>query len=341
MDIDLTGGLGADREFVLPSRPQTPGLRDAVNIWLASDHCRYGMRVGVEALTEEWDAHQLWLDFAFADGRVLSLRDSGAVHDPRDDSGRPAIRGAGPVRFQCVTPFEKWTLGFVGMAAETSAAELARDAVPDDAPMTEVEFYIEMTMAVPPWEPGALLADAREALQGEQGEFMSPRYEQLFFAEGWYRAGVHHEDFRAKGLRIRRQGVRRFSGFQGHCWQSAVFASGRAFGFNIYPPRPDGQPSYNEGFVFDGERVIPARAVEVPWLRTLRDRGDDVSFVLETVEGQRIAVRGETFINTRSRGHSTLPENFPVVQQAHARYLWDGEETCGMVERSSLPDLVS
>jgi hypothetical protein len=341
IDVDLTGGLGVDQEFVLPQRPRTAGMRDAVNIWLATDDYRMGMRVGVEAVAEQWDAHDIWLDIAFADGRVLSLRESGDVHNPLDDSGRPTIRGAGPVRFQCITPFELWTVSYVGMAAETTAQDLVRGDVAATPTMTEVEFHIELSMAVPPWVPGSLLPEARKALQGKQGEFMSPRYEQLFHAEGWYRAGVHHEDFKANGLRIRRQGVRQFQGFQGHCWQSAVFPSGKAFGFNIYPPAADGEPAYNEGFVFDGQQVIPARAVEVPWLRKLQTAGDDVSFVLETVNGQRIAIQGETFINTRSRGHAVLPADFPIVQQAHARYRWDGEETSGMIERSSLPDLVT
>jgi hypothetical protein len=33
-------------------------------------------------------------------------------------------------------------------------------------------------------------------------------------------------------------------------WQSALFPSGRGFGDLAYPPRPDGSPSYNEGYLF-------------------------------------------------------------------------------------------
>jgi hypothetical protein len=28
---------------------------------------------------------------------------------------------------------------------------------------------------------------------------------------------------------------------------------GRAFGYIAYPPRPDGEPTFNEGYIFDGE----------------------------------------------------------------------------------------
>lgn len=342
MVLDLSGGLDPAIESVIAERPDNPEVRDAVNVWIESDDCDFAMRIGVEALASEWDAHDIWLDIAFASGRVLNFRNPGERHPETDDTGNCTIRGAGPLKFQCVRPFRLWTVSYKGTAAEITALQLARDQVPENPPETELEFSIEMTMGVPPWVSGTLLPESREVMKGEQGDYMSPRHEQLFKAEGWIRAGDDHWDFTGKGLRIRRRGVRKFQGFWGHCWQSALFPSGRAFGFNIYPPRDD-MPNFNEGFVFDGRERIPARAVEVPWLDRLQVRGDDVSFVLETIEGDRIPVQGTTFINTRSiyKGQTVLPADFPIVQQAHARYRWDGEETCGMVERSSRPDLIT
>ena len=41
--------------------------------------------------------------------------------------------------------------------------------------------------------------------------------------------------------------------FRGHAWQSALFPSGRAFGYIVYPEREDGLPTYNEGYVFEGD----------------------------------------------------------------------------------------
>ena len=340
MAIDLSGGIDPASEMVLAERPETPEMRDAVNVWLESVDCTMGMRIGVEAVAEQWDAHDVWLDIAFADGRVFSDRKPGRTLPALDESGQPTIRAAGPLRFQCVAPFERWTASYNGEALETSASDLLDGEIDGAAGIQPVEFNVEMTMVVPPWRSGSLLPESAELLGGRQGEFLSPRYEQLFNATGWIRIGDNRQEFTANGLRIRRQGVRKFQGFWGHCWQSAVFPDGRAFGFNIYPPRQDGEPNFNEGFVFDGERVIPARAIEVPWLRKLQTAGDDVSFVLETVDGRRVAVQGETFVNTRSLGHPDLPADFPIVQQAHARYRWDGGETSGMVERSSLPHLV-
>jgi len=94
--------------------------------------------------------------------------------------------------------------------------------------------------------------------------------------------------------------------------------------------RPD-QPTYNEAFVFDGERMIPAVLVEAPWLRRLQPNGEDVSFTLRTKEGE-VRIEGENdLVRLLAGGHS---EFAPALQQAGVRYRWDGEESFGMMERS-------
>ncbi|WP_317930455.1 hypothetical protein [Halioxenophilus sp. WMMB6] len=339
-DMDLTGGINQEREFVLPQRPTTADLRDAVNVWIEERSGAFALRIGVEALAEKWDNQLVWLDIAFPDGRVLNLRDeSGPTHPALDAQGRPTIRGSGGVSFQCLEPFKHWRVTFSGQAPETTAMDLIQGVWPEQPPMTQVTLAIDMHMAVPPWAPGSMLKKSDTTLNGEQAEFISPRYEQLFRCQGSMQVGDQTYPVNGNGLRIRRQGVRKFEGFWGHCWQSAVFPSGKAFGFNTFPPRQDGEPSYNEGYVFNGSGVLkPARVIQVPWITELKTQGDDVSFVLATDEGE-ISVEGKTFINTRSRAPGQLPPGFPIVQQAHAIYRWNGEETVGMVERSSLPEV--
>ena len=142
------------------------------------------------------------------------------------------------------------------------------------------------------------------------------------------------------GLRIRRTGIRRIARFWGHAWQSAVFPSGKAFGHLVYPPRSDGKPTYNEGYVFDGSgALVPARVVEAPWLRRMQPRGEDVSVVLETARGT-VRIRGETQLSA-FHAIPTQDANFPILHQCIARYTWDGETANGMLERSSLPHLVA
>jgi len=342
--VDLSAGIDADREFVLAERPETPGLRDAVNVWIEEESGAFAMRLGVEAVAEEWDKQLVWLDIAFPDGRVLNLRDlNGPTHPALDDSGKPAIRGSGGARFQLIEPFKHWKAYFSGMVPDTTAAQLIHTAWPDEPPMTAVEFEIDMSMVAPPWQPGTML-DKNDDSYAHVSEFISPRYEQLFRCQGVMKIGSDSFRFSGNGLRIRRTGVRRLQDFWGHCWQSAVFPSGKAFGFNTFPPRDDGKPVYNEGFVFDGiDAPKPARAIQIPWMTEVTTGGDDVSCVLATSDGD-VAIQGETFINVRSRVPKELtymPDKFPVVQQAHAKYRWDGEESVGMVERSSLPNVIT
>jgi hypothetical protein len=341
---DLSGGLPETREYVVAERPED-GIRDAVNVWLEEENGLFAMRVGVEAVGAQWDRHELWLDIAFADGRLYSRRGDGETHSAYGDDGRPTIRSTGPIRFECVEPFRRWTVRFEGPVARTSAQEILENPDFTEKQWATVSFEIDMQMAAIPWEPGSILPEAAEALGGKQGDYMSPRYEQLFRATGVLSIDEEERSFKANGLRIRRTGFRAFAGFWGHCWQSAVFPSGRAFGFNSYPPREGEPPSYSEGWIIeaDGTR-IGARPVEIPWLRKLVTGGEDVPCVLETVDGRRIEIGGVTFANTRSRGGHVLPpdwpKDWPIVQQSHAFYTWDGERTTGMIERSSKPSVM-
>lgn len=341
---DLSGGLPETREYVVAERPED-GIRDAVNVWLEEENGLFAMRVGVEAVGAQWDRHELWLDIAFADGRLYSRRGDGETQSAYGADGRPTVRATGPIRFECAEPFRRWTATFAGPVAITSAQEILENPDFEEKAWAEVSFDIDMRMATIPWEPGSILPEAAEALGGKQGDYMSPRYEQLFRATGTLTIDGEAQPFKANGLRIRRTGFRAFAGFWGHCWQSAVFPSGRAFGFNSYPPREGEPPSYSEGWIIeaDGTR-IGARPAGIPWLRKLVTGGEDVSCVLETVDGRRIEIGGLTFANTRSRGGHVLPpdwpKDWPIVQQSHAFYTWDGERTTGMIERSSKPSVM-
>ncbi|MBX7430900.1 hypothetical protein JDV09_02055 [Mycobacterium sp. Y57] len=345
MSIDLTGGIDPGREFVFAERPQDPEMRDSVSFWVFDDRGTVGLpRIGIEAVSAGWEAHQIQVNVAFADGRVYRLRDEATARSPFGADGRPTVLGAGPIAFTCVEPFDVWTVAFDGVATQTSSADLA--AGRKTGPSVDLRFQVETKMAVPPWVQGALRADADSQLRTSiVGDLMGgPRYEQLFRATGSIEVAGQRHDFTGSGLRIRRQGVRRLEGFWGHCWQSALFGSGRAFGYIAYPPRSDGEPAFNEGYLFDGDgELIPARVVHAPWLSRLQPVGEDVSLVLETERGE-VHIAGETVVSTHDiTDPSEVPAemlakmanwSFPALQQAGVRYRWDGEETVGMLERS-------
>ncbi len=336
--IDLTGGLPAEREHFYDAKPG-PEVRDAANVWFEEENGEFAMRVGIEHVAEEWDSPELWLDIAFPDGRVISGREHGAS----GPGGIPTEKRCGPLQYKCIEPFKHWKITFdPHKVRELTTQQLIDLDIPEQPPMREVAFEIDYYPAVPPLISGTLTAASKEMMSGEQGTFISPRYEQLCRAKGWLSLDGERREFSGQLLRIKRQGVRKFDGFWGHCWMSCLFPSGKGFGVNTFPPRDDGKPNFNEGYIFDGSgELIPARAVETPWMRELLPSGEPVKLVLETDDGRRETIEGVTFVNCRSLGGETiLPENWPIVQQAHATYTWNGETATGMIERSTFPHLM-
>jgi hypothetical protein len=349
--VDLTGGIDPERELAFATRPEDPEMRDSASFWVFDEQGRVGLpRVGIEALASHWDAHQVQVNVAFPDGRAFRVRVDGTAWPVAGPDGRPTVIGAGPLGFACVHPFDTWTMTFDGQATQTSTEALASGA--DDGPLVDLAFSVEAKMAVPPWIQGEMLPDADHNLKTTLvGDLMGgSRYEQLFRATGSVRVGGEEHTFTGSGLRIRRQGVRRLQGFWGHCWQSALFPSGKAFGYIAYPPRPDGEPQYNEGYVFRGSgALVPARVVEAPWLTRIHPAlGQEVPVVLETVDGTE-RIEGVTVVSTHTIFRGSVPGDdavknanwsFPPLQQAGVRYTWGAEQAYGMLERSNLPERV-
>ncbi|KPM54184.1 hypothetical protein ACG83_19450 [Frankia sp. R43] len=343
MTIDLTGGLDAEREFVLPGQPDDPEMRESVNAWIWDDGAEFGLpRVGIEAVGDQWETHDIQVNIALADGRVFNIFDAGKVHDPIGADGRPRTLGAGPLSYELVEPFRHWRGRLDGLAVQTTVraqidGSYRRGA--SDGPLVPVELALDLRSAVPPWEGGTLLEEAGLVLATqEEGALMGgPRFEQLFRASGRLRLGDEVYDLNGGGLRIRRAGIRRLAAFRGHVWQSALFPSGRAFGLCLYPPRPDGRPTFNEGYLFDGDgELIPARVTRAPWLRELRASGGDVSVTLETSRGET-TIEGQTILSTfATMGADIGSASRLHLQQALARYSWDGETANGMIERSAV-----
>jgi hypothetical protein len=341
--MDLTSGLDPAREEILTDAPDDPLLREAVNMWIWDDEGRFGLpRVAVEAIGRRWGERAVQVNISLPGGRVLLGTCLGEAHPARDAAGKPVLFGAGPLDFTLVEPFSHWRVSYRGEARDTTVGEqlsgeiVARPTVP-------VEFEVEATMVVPPLYPGQMSAAARELLSGPEGSFVSTRYEQLFRAEGIFRAGGVEHPFTGGGLRIRRTGRRDSREMRGHVWQSALFPSGRGFGFMCFPDYDDGRPSFNEGYVFMDGAMIPARAVSASWMSTVEPIGGDVSAILETDEGT-IEIGATTELSTFVRRVSELNDLFEMpfiggadkllYHQGIARYRWDGEEGYGMIERS-------
>jgi hypothetical protein len=330
--VDLSGALDASKEFFFAEAPADPEMRESVSLWVSDDKGAIGLpRVGIEALAQYWETRGIQVNLAFPDGRAVVVREAGDGRSPVDDDGVCRTIAAGGLTFRCVEPFRAATMTYDGTAFDTTAAALAHGN--PDGPRVPLQVAVEVTAAAPPWVSGTLSADAAELFNdGFAGAFISPRYEQLCTATGTVRLGDEAWDFTGTALRIHRQGRRDVGGFWGHCWPSALFPSGRGFGALAFPERPDGAPTYNEGFVFDGDRMVPATLVSAPWLRRLQPHSEDVSLTLRTADGD-VRIEGETVLSACMPG-GTSQEFAPALQQAGVRYRWDGEQTFGMMERS-------
>jgi hypothetical protein len=341
---DLTGGLGEDREFVFGAQPEDPEMRESVNAWIWDNGTEIGMpRIGVEAVADQWQTHDVQVNIITADGRVFNAVAPGKVHDPFGPDGRPRVLGAGPLSFELIKPFEHWKMHLDGELVENTVERQISGVPPTEQRTVPVAAEIDITAAVPPWENGALLPEAKRVLdEQDEGALMGgPRFEQLSRATGTVRVGEREFTIDGGALRVRRQGVRRLGTFRGHAWQSALFPDGRGFGYIVYPPRDDDLPTYNEGYTFDGDgELIPAWVVEAPWLRRLRPSDEDVSVVLETADGTT-EIHGVSVVsNFMVMGGVGDNPDFPVLQQAVVRYTWDGQTANGMMERSTRGGLI-
>ena len=341
MAIDLSGGLADDLEYVFATQPDDPDMRESVNAWIWDDGDLGLPRCGIEAVADQWDTHDIQLNLALADGRAVTSFTPGPVHDPTGADGRAHVLGAGPMSFELVEPFGLLRFRFDGTASLTSMAEQLGGAFPGQGEPVEVQIAIDLCPAVPPWMNGALLADAQHVLDTqEEGDLIGVpwRFEQLCRATGTVRVGDEQFTIDGGANRIRRQSIRRLAEFRGHAWQAGLFPSGRGFGYLTFPPRADGKPTYNEGYLFDGDgELIPARVLDPPWLRTAQAGPEDVSVTLETEDGRTETIHGET-------AHSTFMVMPPEVgggmqlQQTIVRYRWGDERASGMLERSTPPE---
>jgi hypothetical protein len=345
MTLDLTGGFADDREFVFAQQPDDPEMRESVNAWIWDSGAEVGMpRIGVEAVGDQWETHDVQVNIATSDGRVFTMFAPGKVHDPLGADRKPRVLGAGPLSFELIEPFRRWKTRFDGRAVEGTVEDQIAGAGAGKEPTVPVDIEIDLVSAVPPWENGALLPEAKRVLdEQDEGALMGGRrFEQLARATGTARIGGTEYRIDGGALRVCRQGIRRLGTFRGHAWQSALFPSGRGFGYIVYPRREDGLQTYNEGYLFQGGgELVPAWVVDAPWLRRLQPKGEDVSVVLETREGTtRIHAESVLSAYMVMGGVGSNP-TFPVLQQAIVHYTWAGETANGMMERSMPGDRVA
>lgn len=338
MANDLTAGLNRNFEYFFARPPDNPQLRDSTTLWIIDQNGRLALpRVTFDAIGESWDTPWVQLNFVHSDGRALRAwsRQPGSL--ATDSDGNVVIRSAGPLRFQCLEPFLRWTMEFEGMVMQsTVAAEIAGERERTPVPLS---FRFEAEMAAPPWLMGGMTDEAaRQMRAGDGGALMGGvRYEQLCRVQGSVTLDGKQQTIEGTGMRVRRQGVRNMGTALGHCQHSALFPSGKAFGAIIMAPGPEGPEAFNEAFVLtpDGRKAA-ARIASAPWMKRMTAGGDDASLVLDSELGQ-VRIEGEVLLSMFDQ-HDFEMADTSVLHQGTARYVWDGEETIGLIERCTLKD---
>lgn len=336
----FSGGLDPDFEYFIAKRPANPQMRDSSTLWIMDETGALAFpRITFDAIAGDWDNPWVQLNYVDRAGRTLRLWSQEPGYLAVDGSGKPAIRGAGPLRFQCVDPFRKWTIEFNGQALRSTTAEQMAgkaDGVPVD-----LAFRFEAEMAAPPWLMGGMTAEAARLMKaGDAGALMGGlRYEQLCRVRGTVSVHGEKHHVAGTGMRVRRQGVRNMATAIGHCQHSALFPSGRGFGAIVMAPGPEGPEAFNEAFLFDRDgKQIPARIVQAPWMRRLVGRGDDASLILDSAAGQ-VRIEGQVLASLFD-DHLFEMADSSILHQGTARYVWDGEETIGLIERCTLKNRI-
>ena len=350
-EFDLTGGYEPAFDWPLQGRPENPKMRESVSFWVSDDQGRFGFpRMCIEALASAWDNRGVEANIAFPDGRVLIGSNGYAPRPAKVVADKVVELNAGPLSFEMVEPMKRWVMTFEGQTYESTVQR----SVPGEmsGPSRHVRLRVDAEAAAPAWSPGEIAARSGDrSTELAVGAVGGHRHEQLFRCTGVFKIeGEAELPFTGTGLKIRRTGVRDIGEFPGHCWMSALFPSGRAFGITAFPPRADGTPAYNEGFLFDGREKTYVKVLQAPWMTRFTPHGGDVDLVLQTNDGRELRIGGKTHDSTfipagkPMFGNWMQPKDGPPpgvglpFHQGGARYSWDGETTYGMIERSLPPE---
>ncbi len=336
MANDLTGGLDPLFEYFQPNRPDDPEMRDSATLWIMDAQGRIAFpRVTFDAIGADWETPWVQLNGVTKGGRTLRLWSMEPGSAGLDQTGHAATRGAGPLQFRCVEPFQRWELTFDGSVRQsTTAGEVVGSRVTAEVPLS---LHVVAEMAAPPWLMGGVTPQAAQAMRsGEARALMGGvRYEQLCRVNGKAVLDGREYPIEGTGMRVRRQGVRNMGAAIGHCQHSALFPSGKAFGAIIMAAGPEGPETFNEAFAIlpDG-RKIAARITRAPWMTRLVENGDDASLTLETEVGE-IRIEGR-LLSSLFDHHDFEMADTSILHQGTARYVWDGEEAIGLIERCTL-----
>jgi len=335
--MDLTGGLSPaiDPPNIDPARDLAIGENHA--FWVFDDegdyallncHVQGGAGVG-QGDPPPWDTRRV--AFAIAAPHDRLFVDFAVSPGTTADTLR-----VGGWTFECVEPFVRWNATYRGTPRVTSTTETRDGIMAFEGERASFEADLELSMALPPWVLGDFAEDRPGRYEGLS--FIGiPRYEQLYRVEGQIRHDGDAHQINGTGLRTHRYGTRSVTTMRGHSWLSAVFPSGRAFGLMRFPG-DNGEDLFREAWVAGPNGLVGAALIDSPWLTALDCVGEKWTVTLGAEAGPT-EIHGETLAcsYTMGLGVNHAPGSLVLVH-GMARFEWDGEVACGLIERSAIVD---
>jgi len=337
----IDGGMPPEADYALDQPP--PGFAQYGEnhaFWFFDKDNKVHGYTHLEAF-QDWfplKNDRTWL--ALPDGRVLYNWTEGFQSSPRKPAGANSF-------YECVEPFRRWSVNYLGTMQISSADELRRGR-PTAGSRALVRYHLDVVTAAPPFPQGKLgMAPSAEVLNAIGGT----RYEQLFRVTGTVHIDNETIELAGAGVRTHRQGLRNMTGWHGHSWQTALFPSGRGFHLYVNPgsdgPEGRAKPMYAEAVVLHEGTLHPAEVLQCSWLDSYSAHGDRSQIRLRSklgeavIDAEILASVWRTFHIKSAPGRHLNgygvwgdPGSFPNNQGA-ARYTWDGETTIGQVERST------
>ena len=308
-----------------------PGVANwSENLQLVVNDARTGVYVHLGRQTDDpgiWEG----IVVVYLDGdRLLVSRTFGRAPDQ-------AAATSGPLTFRPVDPCRQWQLSFDGMMRPISRAGGAAGPVTDGI-VVPVRLDLDVNEHSPIWGVGSQgQAEASSSLHDQ--DWARTHLEQACQMSGRLSVPAERIDqvIDNIGFRDHSVGPRDFTHLVEEFWSCCAFPSGRAF-VALHVVQDNRAEPFDHGFVYDGEKLHDMTSLSGPRLTSAL--GDPVDFDVRFASGA-----GEAQLTGHMTNSMAFSFDYPfrmplgprptgaVPVEGPARYVWDGEEGFGWIER--------
>ncbi|HLY55819.1 MAG TPA: hypothetical protein VKS60_09705 [Stellaceae bacterium] len=234
-----------------------------------------------------------WLHLGRWPRNASIWREQVLLYLPRGDhlvirgfGNHPVERGAGGalLKLQCLEPGSKWRLTYSGPARRLTVEQMMAGPHThlSEGPYVTVDMDLTFVATRRPWDFGELIGENWATFHYEQHGRLTGRIR--YDAPG---GGERTVEMDGNAYRDHSRGPRELSNFGGFYWLHGQFPGGRAFSMVRSYKFENGVRSVGvaRAVVFDGDRILPATAGELPILTDKNLPPETYAFELESELG--------------------------------------------------------